>query len=162
MQHLPIDDPTTTDRYYAALLDKDENFLGIFFAAVKTTGVFCIATCRARKPKRENVEFYRDLPTVLAAGYRPCKICRPTEHAAVPPPAFQRAIARIREAPKDKLRDHELRQMGISPEALRRWFQQHYGMTFHAYQRMQQGSQKIDAGNFLGICCTASISPTRN
>lgn len=32
-------------------------FVGIFYAAVKTTGIFCTATCRARKPKPENVAF---------------------------------------------------------------------------------------------------------
>ncbi len=132
----PIRDQETISRYYTALLNKDSDYLGIFYAAVKTTNVFCIATCRARKPKRENVDFYPDLSSVFAAGFRPCKICRPTEHAAAPPPVFQRAIARIRQHPKEKLRDGDLRHMGISPEALRRWFQRHYGMTFHAYQRM--------------------------
>ena len=44
--------------YYQALLAKDGTYEGTFIAAVKTTGIFCRPTCRARKPKRENVEFY--------------------------------------------------------------------------------------------------------
>ncbi len=44
--------------YYQALLDRNQNFVGIFYVGVKTTDVFCIATCRARKPKFENVIFY--------------------------------------------------------------------------------------------------------
>lgn len=44
-------------QYYQALLAKDQGYIGIFYAGVKTTSVFCIATCRAKKPKYENVEF---------------------------------------------------------------------------------------------------------
>ncbi|RPI72274.1 MAG: XRE family transcriptional regulator, partial [Ignavibacteriales bacterium] len=40
---------------YNALLNKDSSFEGIFFAGIKTTGIFCRPTCTARKPKKENV-----------------------------------------------------------------------------------------------------------
>ena len=43
---------------YRALVEKNSEFEGIFFAGVKTTGIFCRPTCRARKPKKENVEFF--------------------------------------------------------------------------------------------------------
>ena len=43
---------------YAALLSKDQDFEGIFVAGIKTTGIFCRPTCTARKPRRENVEFF--------------------------------------------------------------------------------------------------------
>ncbi|MCB0636526.1 MAG: hypothetical protein KDC54_07895, partial [Lewinella sp.] len=77
---MQIKDPATFDKFYHALLRRDAHFLGAFFVGVKTTGIFCIATCRARKPKRENVTFFTSVREVLQHGYRPCKICRPTEH----------------------------------------------------------------------------------
>ena len=43
---------------YQALVNKDSQFEGIFYAAIKTTGIFCRPTCTARKPKPENVEYY--------------------------------------------------------------------------------------------------------
>ncbi|HOT00608.1 MAG TPA: Ada metal-binding domain-containing protein, partial [Acidobacteriota bacterium] len=46
------------DTLYRALCDKDTRFEGIFVVGVRTTGVFCRPTCGARKPKRENVEFF--------------------------------------------------------------------------------------------------------
>lgn len=131
-----IEDPQQIDTYYQALLNRSPEFVGSFFVGVKTTLVFCIATCRARKPKRENVEFYSTFKDALAAGYRPCKICRPTENAHSAPPQVEQALQLLRQNPKDKLSDFQLRQAGISPEMLRRWFGQHYGMTFQAYQRM--------------------------
>ena len=53
-----ITDHKKIETYYQALLDRRQSFVGIFFVGVKTTSVFCIATCRARKPKKENVEFF--------------------------------------------------------------------------------------------------------
>lgn len=121
-----VTDNKKIETYYQALLERKQNFVGIFFVGVKTTLVFCIATCRARKPKRENVEFYTTFKDALYNGYRPCKICKPTENA----------IKLIKENPKEKITDYQLRQKGISPEIVRRWFKKNYGMTFQAYQRM--------------------------
>lgn len=43
--------------FYQALVDKNPQYDGTFFAGIKTTGIFCHATCTARKPKYENCEF---------------------------------------------------------------------------------------------------------
>jgi len=63
--------------YYDALVAKDERYIGKFLAAVKTTGIFCLPTCYARKPKFENVDFYKSREEVVAAGFRACKLCKP-------------------------------------------------------------------------------------
>lgn len=131
-----ITENKTIDTYYEALLERKQNFVGIFFVGVKTTSVFCIATCRARKPKKENVEFFTTFKDALDNGYRPCKVCKPTENANEAPEQVQTAIQLIKENPKSKITDYQLRQMNISPEILRRWFNKNYGMTFQAYQRM--------------------------
>jgi AraC family transcriptional regulator, regulatory protein of adaptative response / methylated-DNA-[protein]-cysteine methyltransferase len=64
-------------QYYKALLAKDQHYIGVFYAGVKTTSIFCIETCRAKKPKFENVEFFSSFKEALDAGYHPCKICNP-------------------------------------------------------------------------------------
>ncbi|MBC8755748.1 methylated-DNA--[protein]-cysteine S-methyltransferase [Kordia sp. YSTF-M3] len=122
--------------YYQALLERKENFVGIFFVGVKTTSIFCIATCRARKPKLKNVEFYTSFKEALDNGYRPCKICKPTENANEAPAQVEKAIQLIKQHPKEKITDAQLREQDISPEIVRRWFNKNYGMTFQAYQRM--------------------------
>lgn len=124
------------ETFYKALIDRKESFVGIFFVGVKTTSVFCIATCRARKPKLENVEFYTTFKEALDNGYRPCKICKPTENANQAPEQVEQAIKLVKENPKEKITDYQLRQIEISPEVVRRWFKKHYGMTFQSYQRM--------------------------
>jgi len=131
-----ITDKALIKRYYRALIERSPQYVGSFYVAVKTTQIFCIATCRARKPKFENVDFYSTFKEALTAGFRPCKICKPTEHANEAPPMVVAAVAMIKKQPKTKVNDQQLREAGISPEGVRRWFNQHYGMTFQAFARM--------------------------
>ncbi|WP_374338088.1 bifunctional transcriptional activator/DNA repair enzyme AdaA [Leeia sp.] len=132
---MPITDERQIADYYRALVARAADHVGIFYVGVKTTGVFCIATCRARKPKPENVVFYTGFKEAIDAGFRPCKVCRPTENAHAAPPDIAEAITWVRQHPKERLTDGELRARGVSPERIRRWFQQHYGMSFQAFQR---------------------------
>lgn len=131
-----VTEPERIEAYYEALVAKRTDYVGIFYAGVKTTSIFCIATCRARKPKKENVEFFTSFKDALDQGYRPCKICRPTENANKAPEYVEFAITMVRENPKEKVTDYRLKEQGISPEAVRRWFKSQYGITFQTFQRM--------------------------
>ncbi|MEM1137021.1 MAG: methylated-DNA--[protein]-cysteine S-methyltransferase [Bacteroidota bacterium] len=131
-----ITDKEKITTYYQALLDRKQSFVGIFYVAVKTTSVFCIATCRARKPKLENVIFYTTFKEALAHGYRPCKVCKPTENANEAPEQVKVAIGLVKDNPKEKITDYYMRKNNLSPEFIRRWFKKNYNITFHAYQRM--------------------------
>lgn len=133
---MPITSPQQIDDYYRALIERDSSYIGVFYVGVKTTSVFCIATCRARKPKKENVEFYSSFKEALQHGFRPCKICKPTENTHQTPEEVERAIALVKQQPQEKISDQRLREAGISPDLVRRWFKQQYGLTFHAFQRM--------------------------
>lgn len=138
------------DKYYNALVARDNQFVGIFYVGVKTTGIFCIATCRARKPKKENVEFFTEVKDLLRNGYRPCKICRPTENTNEPPKEVEKAMELLNKSENQKLSDLQLKQEGISPEKIRRWFNKHHGITFQAYQRMIRiniAYQELKKGN---------------
>ena len=124
------------EEYYQALLNRDSKYVGIFYVGVTTTSVFCIATCRARKPKKKNVVFYKTYTEALKNGFRPCKICCPTENSNEAPEQIVRAIKIIKDNPKEKISDAHLRENSISPDLVRRWFKKNYGITFHAFQRM--------------------------
>ena len=62
---------------YRAVSSRDERFDGVFFTAVRTTGIYCRPSCPARTPRRENVEFHRSAAAAEAAGFRACRRCRP-------------------------------------------------------------------------------------
>ncbi len=55
----------------------DHTYDGLFYTAVKTTKIYCRPSCRSRKPKKCNVEFYDDMKKVEQAGFRACKRCKP-------------------------------------------------------------------------------------
>lgn len=67
------------DNAWAAFMRRDRGWDGRIIGAVKSTGIYCKPSCPARRPKRENVEFFENADEARAAGYRPCLRCRPDE-----------------------------------------------------------------------------------
>lgn len=67
------------DERWAAVLRHDRDADGLFFYAVRTTGVYCQPSCAARRPQRGNVRFYITSEAAEGAGFRPCQRCRPNE-----------------------------------------------------------------------------------
>ena len=118
-----------------AFLASDASYDGIFFTAVRTTGIFCRPSCRARKPLPQNIEFFGSVKDALFAGYRPCKRCEPAQPQDGAPAWVKKVLAAVEEHPDQRLHDDDLRRLGVEPARVRRYFLQHYGMTFHAYCR---------------------------
>jgi AraC family transcriptional regulator of adaptative response/methylated-DNA-[protein]-cysteine methyltransferase len=117
-----------------AVDQKNADYDGVFFVAVKTTGIFCRPSCPARALP-VNVEFFGSIKECLFAGYRPCKRCRPLETNGTPPAWVATLMERVQSTPDSRLRTEDLRDLGVTPERARRWFQQHYGMSFAAWCR---------------------------
>lgn len=123
---------------FAALVDRDPAYEGVFVVAVKSTGIFCRPTCPAKKPKRANVEFYSGAREALALGYRPCLRCRPLEPAGAAPAWLGTLLLRVQAEPERRFGDQALRDLGVDPARVRRWFLRHHGMTFQSYQRSRR------------------------
>ncbi|SHF91890.1 bifunctional transcriptional activator/DNA repair enzyme AdaA [Dysgonomonas macrotermitis] len=138
------------DIFYKALVEKDSTFEGVFIVGVKTTGIFCRPTCNARKPKRENVEFFPSTKEAIQKGYRACKVCHPMETPGHTPDYIHKVLSALSVDPTKKLKDWDIRSMDIEPSQVRRWFQHNHGITFHAYQRMfriNQAFKRYKEGN---------------
>jgi hypothetical protein len=69
------------DARWEAVRRRDRGADGVFFCAVRTTGVYCRPSCAGR-PHRENVTFYATAADAERAGFRPCKRCRPAAAAS--------------------------------------------------------------------------------
>ena len=62
---------------YRAVKSRDRRFDGVFYTAVRTTGIYCRPSCPARTPALQNVSFHPSAASAQAAGYRACKRCLP-------------------------------------------------------------------------------------
>jgi AraC family transcriptional regulator of adaptative response/methylated-DNA-[protein]-cysteine methyltransferase len=140
---------------YAALITKDAAWVGLFVACVRTTGIFCLPTCRAKKPRPENVTFVATAAEALRAGFRPCRVCRPTDPAGDEPAWMSELVARVEARPEERLTDASLAALGLDPSTVRRWFQKRHGVTFQGWQRawrvgaalgeLQRGAPTVEA-----------------
>ncbi|HEX9005810.1 MAG TPA: Ada metal-binding domain-containing protein, partial [Bacteroidota bacterium] len=113
----------------------DPTYDGIFYLGVKSTGIFCLPSCGARKPRPQNVEYFATPREAVFAGYRPCKRCRPLTALGQPPVWVGRLLTAVETDPSRRFPDAELRAMQIDPARVRRFFMKNYGMTFQAYCR---------------------------
>jgi AraC family transcriptional regulator of adaptative response/methylated-DNA-[protein]-cysteine methyltransferase len=120
----------------------DATYEGIFYLAVRTTGIFCRPTCPARKPLPQNVEFFATPREALASGYRPCKRCRPMQQVNQPEWVVK-LLALVEENTMEKISAAQVRRVGVDPASARRYFQKHYGMTFQAYARARRLSGSL-------------------
>lgn len=123
---------------YEALLRRDSEFNGVFFVAVKTTGIFCRPVCSAKKPRFENVRFFASTQECLAAGYRACKRCQPLEVAGAMPDWLVRLLAQVEQDPFRRWTNREIADMGVEPVRACRWFTHHHGMTFQRFLRIRR------------------------
>ena len=126
------------EEYYRALKEKDRNYEGIFFAGIKTTGIFCHPTCRARKPKFEHCEFYETAEEALLAGYRPCKLCQPLSFPRELPTEVQFLVDAVEEQPEKRWTEADFAEFGLNSATARRKFKEIYQMTFMQYARARR------------------------
>jgi len=128
MQTLPDE-----ETLYQALINRDTSLEGVFYFGVKTTGIFCRPTCSARKPLKQNVEYFNSIASAMDSGYRPCKVCSPLAKSGEIPDWLNHLFNDIHANPEGSYKDDDLQARGIDATRVRRWFQKTHGMTFHAY-----------------------------
>ena len=126
----------TFSEKYDAIGKKESTYEGIFITGVITTGIFCRPSCRARKPKAENVIFYDTPQQAIQNGFRPCKVCKPLQMEGETPNYIKEIIKDLHADPFLKIKDYDLKQRGVEPSKIRRWFKKNHNITFQAYQRM--------------------------
>lgn len=139
--------------FWRAMKDNDARFDGVFFVGVKTTGIYCRPTCRARLPKRENVEFYIDRAAVVNSGFRACKRCKPELDRTVNP-KIETVIRACYLIEKGELGDASLSALGgvlsVSPTYLQKIFKEIVGVSPKQYAdeiRLQKFKTQVKSGD---------------
>lgn len=124
------------EQRWQAVLARNPQADGQFVFAVLTTGIFCRPSCRARHALRQNVRFFSDADSAVAAGFRPCKRCQPDKAH----PQQQRldkvaTACRLLEQDTPVTLDQLATEVGISPYHFHRLFKSVTGMTPKAWQQ---------------------------
>jgi AraC family transcriptional regulator of adaptative response/methylated-DNA-[protein]-cysteine methyltransferase len=155
----PTTEYTTDDARWEAVVGKDRNADGKFYYSVKTTGVYCLPSCRTTRPAlRRNVAFHNSLEEAETAGFRPCKRCTPKgptlaeAHAT----AVARACRAIETAEEPPALDVLAKAAGMSSYHFHRVFKAVTGLTPKAYA-MAHRAQRMRAELSRSCTVTAAI-----
>jgi len=112
---------------------RDATYDGRFITGVLSTGIYCLPSCSARKPRPENVRFFHTPAKAEAAGLRACLRCRPDLFYAGEHPERDRIaqlVERMREEPAEYADTRALaRAAGVGPTKLNELFRQHYHVS---------------------------------
>jgi AraC family transcriptional regulator, regulatory protein of adaptative response / methylated-DNA-[protein]-cysteine methyltransferase len=122
--------------YWDAVAARDRTMDGAFFYAVLSTGIYCRPSCPSKRPRRENVVFFRAREAAERAGFRPCKRCKPDSANSLDPNSqLVEKVCRYIDAHPDEpvTLDALSRALGISPFYLQRTFKAVTGVTPRAY-----------------------------
>ena len=117
------------DRFRAA----DPAYDGRFFTGVATTGIYCLASCHARKAKRENVRFFPSTAAAREAGFRACQLCHPDDFARGADPVLETIETLVGEVRADPAAFPNVRAVvrrsGFGPTRVFELVRQHYHST---------------------------------
>lgn len=140
------------DSCWQAVLERNGSSDGKFVFAVSSTGVYCRPSCPSKRPKRENVTFFRKPQDAESAGFRECLRCRPKAIAGNPRQELIKSVCRYIEQHLDE--PVTLGRLGVefrqSPFHLQRTFKTVLGITPKQYAdscRMRGFRQKLKAGH---------------
>lgn len=132
------------DARWPIVLAKDRAHDGRFVFAVTTTGIYCRPSCPARAARRENVRFFATGEAAQAAGFRPCRRCRPDAEAR-DAMAVRQAIATLRASGAVVPLDRLASDAGYSPAHFQRLFKRATGLSPAAYARALRHERAADA-----------------
>jgi len=138
-----VTEPATEDDRWRAVQQRDRAADGLFLYAVRTTGVYCRPSCGARLPRRANVTFHASCSEAEAAGFRPCKRCRPNEPSAATRrnAAVVRACRLIEQSEATPSLGTLAAATGLSRFYFQRLFKEITGVTPRAYAAAQRGNR---------------------
>ena len=144
--------PITEESSWQAVLARDNASDGKFVFAVSSTGIYCRPSCPSKRPRRENVTFFRAPQEAESAGFRECLRCRPKSVTGNPRQELVKSVCRYIEQHLDE--PVTLAQLGKqyrqSPFHLQRTFKAVLGITPKQYAdscRMRGFRQRLKAGH---------------
>ncbi len=139
-----------TELFWRAVTTNDARFDGAFYLGVKTTGIYCRPSCRARTPKRENVAFFASWADAESSGLRACLRCRP-KNVMTADPRIEKIlrVCELLESEEGFSLESLAADVGLSPYHLQRSFKEIIGVSPKKYseaKRMERFKTELREG----------------
>jgi AraC family transcriptional regulator of adaptative response / DNA-3-methyladenine glycosylase II len=138
---------------YSRFMASDPAWNGRFFTGVLTTGIYCLPSCKAKKPKPENVRFFPSCDAARIGGFRACLKCRPDDFALGADPvleSIETLVAEVRADPSTfKDARSVVRRSGYGTTRCFELFRQHFHSTpadLLLRARIDQAARQLVAG----------------
>lgn len=140
-----------TEIFWNAVRANDARFDGTFYLGVKTTGIYCRPSCRARTPKRENVAFFPTIKAAESFGLRACLRCKPKEIKGIDPQvAMMLKVCGMLDSEDLFSLEMLADEVGLSPSHLQRSFKDIIGVSPKKYaeaKRMEKFKDELRSGS---------------
>jgi len=156
------------DEKWEKIIACDQTYDGLFYTAVKTTKIYCRPSCKSRKPKKINVEFYDEIQKVENAGFRACKRCQPEIEHSPHAQLIKEVTAYLINTYQQRLTLQDIaNHVGISPFQLERLVKQETGIPPRSYLeriRIDKATYLLKNSRYsnLEICYEAGFQSSSN
>jgi AraC family transcriptional regulator, regulatory protein of adaptative response / methylated-DNA-[protein]-cysteine methyltransferase len=152
----------TYDEMVAAMRNNDSRYDGRFFVCVKSTGIYCLPSCKAKRPLLKNVVFMPTREEAIAAGFRGCKRCRAEFFPNTRPPWLEPILRTLTQTKTQRLDEQTLADAGgVDISTIRRYFKSYLNTTpmamhrnirlEHAHSLLKRGSDYLTAAYAAGF-----------
>ena len=138
------------DIMFNAFKNCDASFDGKFYVTVKSTGIYCLPSCKARLPHEKNIKFVATRDEAIKSGYRGCLRCKSELYPDVNPEWLKVIKDHLDNAIDKKVDEKELVKLAqVDISTIRRYFKFQYKYTplsYHRKKRLQYAKSLIHNG----------------
>ena len=141
-------DISRQEEMWRAVYESDTSYDGIFFYAVRSTGIYCRPSCKSKIPRRENICYFDTAEQAKEAGFRPCKRCRSDLFDYKPMKEIAEKVKQLLEDSYTKRNraNQELKELGLSKHRVGEIFKEEYGITLSEYTdrlRLEKAKERL-------------------
>jgi AraC family transcriptional regulator of adaptative response/methylated-DNA-[protein]-cysteine methyltransferase len=141
----------THEKMLRATLTRNQEFDGVFYVGVLTTKIFCLPSCKAKKPLPNNIKFFSNRENAIHEGFRGCKRCRAEFFPDISPKWFNPTYVYLSKEVERKLTENDLVKVaGVNMSTIRRYFKKRFNLSplaYHRKLRLRYARKLIENGN---------------
>jgi AraC family transcriptional regulator of adaptative response/methylated-DNA-[protein]-cysteine methyltransferase len=134
-----------------AFKDCDSSYNGKFYVCVKSTGIYCLPSCKARLPHEKNILFVETRQEAVQKGFRGCLRCKSEFYPDINPNWLEKIKDYLDNTIKNKVDENDLVSLAqVDISTIRHYFRNEYHQTplaYHRKRRLHHAKELIKNGS---------------